>query len=114
LIANQKHPELGIGGDRLHGACHDWSRRVVATHRVQGYKHGLLLLFGRHDFAVLIIAAVGANVVRQNRLLAAVTVLDLHRLSVQMAPPFALAGVRGSSLGDSHDFHLPQNDRTFL
>jgi hypothetical protein len=40
---------------------------------------------------------------RQHRLLAAGAVLDLHRLDVQVTAAFALAGVRGSSLGDSHD-----------
>jgi hypothetical protein len=29
--------------------------------------------------------------------------LDLHWLHVQVAPPLALAGVRGSTLGDSHN-----------
>jgi hypothetical protein len=34
--------------------------------------------------------------------------LDLHRLDVQVTAPFALTGVGGSSLRDSHDFHFPQ------
>jgi hypothetical protein len=82
---------------------------VVATHRVQGYEHELLLLFGRHDFAILIIAAVRANVMRQHWLLTAVTVLDLHGFDVQVTAPFALTGMRGSSLGDRHYIRLPQS-----
>src|SRR6185437_6740071 len=81
------------------------------SHRVQGNEHDLLLLFGRHDLSALIITAVGANVVRQYRLLAACAILNLHRLEVQVTTSFALTGVRGSSLRNSHDFRLPQDTR---
>src|SRR5579884_2639465 len=62
----------------------------------------LLLFFHGYDFAALVIAAVGADVVRQHRLLAARAVLDLDRLEVLVAAPLALAGVGGTSLGDCH------------
>jgi hypothetical protein len=103
LIADEQNAQIGVGGDGLHGAGHDWSRRVVAPHRVQGNEHKLLLLFGLHDFAALIVSAIGADVMRQHRLLAAAAVLDLHRFDVQVTAAFALAGVRGSSLRNSHD-----------
>ena len=95
--------EFGIGRDRLHRAGNDGAGGVVAAHRVQGDPHRLLLLFRRHDFATLVIAAVGADTVRQHRLIALRAVLDLHRLNVLMAPPIALAGVRGPSLWYGHD-----------
>ena len=94
LVADQNDAQVGIGGDRLHGAGDDRTGRMVAAHRVQRDLHGLLLLFRRHDFAALVVAAVGADAVRQHRLVALAAVLDLDRLDVVMAAPFALAGVR--------------------
>jgi len=64
---------------------------------------GLLLLFRRHDFAALVIAAIRADAVRQHRFVALGTILDLHRFEVQMASPLALARVRRASLGNSHE-----------
>jgi hypothetical protein len=93
---------------------------MVAAHRIQGYPHGLLLLFnGRianpwlllllffslgYHFAALSIVptAVPANHVGQNRVAAAVAVGILTRLEMQMAPPRALAGMGGSSLRYGH------------
>jgi hypothetical protein len=49
-------------------------------------------------------AAVGANAVGKYRLVAAAAILDLQRLQVLMTPPFTLAGVGGSSLGNCHRF----------
>src|SRR5947209_17265315 len=48
---------------------------------------GLLLLFGRHDLAALVVTAVRADAVRQRRLAALATVLDLHRFDVLMTSP---------------------------
>jgi len=62
----------------------------------------LLLLFRSDHFAALVVAAVGADAVRQDRLVAVGAVLDLQGFDVLMAPPFAVAGVRSPSLGNSH------------
>jgi hypothetical protein len=75
---------------------------MVAAHRVQRDLHGLLLLFRRYHFAALIIAAVGTDPVRQHRLVALAAVLNLNRFEVEVAPPFALPGVRDASLRNSH------------
>jgi hypothetical protein len=63
----------------------------------------LLLLFRRYDFPALVVAAVGTDAVRQHGFVALAAILDGERLDVLMTPPFALAGVRGPSLGDCHD-----------
>src|SRR5262249_47863702 len=72
----------------------------------------LLFLFLRHHLAVLVETAVGANPVRQHRLLAARTILDLDWLDVLMAPAFALTGMGDSSLRDCHDSCLLGNLRS--
>src|SRR2546425_1534907 len=62
----------------------------------------LFLFLGDH-FAVLVEAAVGADAMRQHRLFAARTILDLDGLDVLVAAAFALTGMGGSSLRDCHD-----------
>jgi hypothetical protein len=62
----------------------------------------LLLRFRRDHLATLIIAARRADAVRQDRLAALVTVLDLHGLDAQVAAAFALPGVGGAALRDCH------------
>jgi hypothetical protein len=76
---------------------------MVAAHRVQRYVHGLRLLFFHvDDFAALVVAAIRTNPVRQDRFVALRAILDLHGFEMLVAPPFALAGVRGPSLRDCH------------
>jgi hypothetical protein len=66
---------------------------MIAAHRVQRYLHHLLLLFRGHDFTALIVAAVRADTVRQYRLVALRTVLDLQGFDVKVASAFSLAGM---------------------
>jgi hypothetical protein len=53
-------------------------------------------------------AAVRADVVGQDRLLAVAAILDLQRLEMLVTAPLALAGMRGSSLGYGHGGCLVQ------
>src|SRR5437588_1816899 len=62
----------------------------------------LLLLLHRHHFPSLIMPAIGAHAVGQHRLVALGAVLHLHWLDVEVAPPFALPGMRRSSLRYGH------------
>jgi hypothetical protein len=64
---------------------------------------GSFLLFHLHYFAALVVAAIRTDAMRQHRLVATAAVLNLQRLDVQVAPPFALPGVRCSSLWDCHE-----------
>jgi hypothetical protein len=66
---------------------------MVAAHRVQSDLHDLLLLFLSHHFTALVMATVGAHVMRQHGLFASFTILNLYGLEVQMTAPLALAGV---------------------
>jgi hypothetical protein len=50
------------------------------------------------------VAAIGADTVRQHRLIAVAAILDLERFDVMVAPPFALPGVRSASLWNCHEF----------
>jgi hypothetical protein len=62
----------------------------------------LFLVFEGDDFTALVVAAGGADAVRQARLLATRAILNLHRIEVVVTPAFALTGPGGPSLGDSH------------
>ena len=95
--------KLGLSLDGLHRTGDDWPGGMVAAHRVEGDPHGLLLLHV-DDLAVLVVAAGGADAVRQDGLLAARAILDLNGLEVLVAAPLALPGVGGSSLRNGHDF----------
>ena len=63
----------------------------------------LFLGFHRHNFTLLVEPAIGADPVRQNRLIALAAVLNLDRLEVEVATPLALSGVRRPPLGNSHE-----------
>jgi len=75
---------------------------VIATHRVQRDLHDSFLLF-RYHLTALIMAAVGADAVRQHRLVALAAILHLDGFNVLMTPPFSLAGVRRSPFWNCHD-----------
>src|SRR5207245_5593807 len=80
----------------------------VAAHRVQRYPHRLLLLGLRlHHLAALIVAAIGADEVRQYRLVALVAVLHLRWRDVMMAPPRPLPGVRRAPFRYGHVKRFP-------
>ena len=81
-LADQDDLDIGIGGNRLHRAGDDRARRMIAAHRVQRDTHGSLLLFHRHDFPALIVAAIRADAVWQHRLIALGAILNLERLDV--------------------------------
>jgi len=102
LIADQDHPQFGIGGNGLHGAGNDGAGGKIAAHRIERDQHGLLLLLHLHHCPALVKSAVRTNLVRQYRLTASAAILDLDRLYVQMTAPLALPGVGRSSLGYSH------------
>src|SRR5262249_27508963 len=103
LVADEHHAQLGVGCDGLHRTGDDRPRGVVAPPRVPRDPHGLLLLFHRHLLAALVEAAVGADAVRQLRLVALRAVLDLQRLEVLVAAALPLSRVRRSSLRNGHD-----------
>jgi hypothetical protein len=103
-VAHEDDPEVRPAGDRLDRAGYDRAGGVVPAHGVQGDLHGLLLLFHVHHGAALVVAAVGADAVRQHGVVALRAVLDLYRLEVVMTPPLALPGVGGTSLGDCHEY----------
>jgi hypothetical protein len=81
----------------------DESNKVRFILHPSSFRRSLLRFFFLvDDLAALVVAAVRADTVRQARLLATLTVLDLHRSQVLMASTFALTGSGGPSLGDSH------------
>jgi hypothetical protein len=104
LVADQHDRNTRFLGDGVDGPGHDWSRCVIAAHRVQRDSHGLLPLgfFEDHDLAILIHTAIRADAVRQNRLVAMRAVLHLYRIAMVVASAFAFAGTRTPSLWDSH------------
>jgi hypothetical protein len=108
-VTDKNDAQFGVRCHSLDRARHDWSGRKIPAHRVQRNLHGSFLLFHLHHFAALIVAAIRTDAMRQHRLVATAAVLNLKGLHVQVAPPFALPGVRGSSLGDCHEISLPQN-----
>src|SRR5262245_47844701 len=63
----------------------------------------LLLLFLLHPLDAAVLAAVGADAVRKDRLAAVGAVLVLDGVAGLVAPAFALLGVGGPPLRDSHD-----------
>jgi hypothetical protein len=71
--------------------------------KLETFDMKLFFLLHLHHFAVLVVAAVGADAVWQDRLLAARAILNLNRLQVVMAPPVALPGTRRAPLGDGHE-----------
>ena len=104
LIPDKDDLNIRVFGDRLDRSGHDRSGGVVPPHRVQRDPHGSLLLgFQGHDFTALIEAAVRADAVRQDRLVALRAILNLDRFLVMVAPPRPLFGVRRAALGNSHD-----------
>jgi hypothetical protein len=93
-IADQDDPYVRILGDGLDRSGHDRSGGVVAPHRVQRDPHGLLLLgFQGYDFAPLIEAAVRADAVRQDGLVALRAILNLDRFLVVVASSSSLTGM---------------------
>src|ERR1051326_4652300 len=76
---------------------------MVAAHRIQRDAHGLLLLFfGSYDDAALVLTAIGADVMRQDRLLAVRAILHLQRFDMLMTSPHSLPRMRSPSLRDCH------------
>jgi hypothetical protein len=88
-IADEEDGKFGVFGNGVDGAGDDWTRSVIAAHRIEGDSHGLLpfAFFDRHDFAVLIDAAIRANAVGQHRLVALRAVLNLNGIAVVVTPP---------------------------
>jgi hypothetical protein len=91
---------------------------MVAAHRVEGNAHGsalFLLFLHRGSFATLgvMVTAVPAHHVGQDRVTAAVAVGVLDAFDVQVAPPFALPGMGRAPLRYSHgsDRFLKRRDR---
>ena len=90
-----------VGGDDRDGHLIDHDGDIGA-----GIKRGQVgqIAFLRLDHrAILIVAAVGADAMRQHGLFAVGAVLDLHRLDVQVAAPLTLPCVGRSSLRNRHD-----------
>src|SRR6516164_2632158 len=102
-VADKSDAKCGVGLNGLDGTGNNRPGCVITAHRVQRDLHLLfLLLFHVHNFPALIVAAIGANAVRQHRLVALRAVLHLNGLDMQMASPLALPGVRRSSLRNCH------------
>jgi hypothetical protein len=113
-IADEDDRERGVFGNSVHGPSDDWTRSVIAAHRVEGDSHGLLPLtfFDRHDFAFLIDAAIRADAVGQHRLIALRAVLDLNGIAVVMTPPLISSGTGNASLRYGHVVRLVRSLNT--
>jgi hypothetical protein len=94
--ADEHDAEIGIAR-RRHRAVDDVSRGVVSAHRVNGnpdhvrVQNGLLLGDGL-DLAAIVVAAVGAHLVRQLRLVAMRAFADAFRLQRVVRPALGRAG----------------------